>query len=62
MAIPATWRWRRKTSAGLDLTPSTHWPAPIIASETEHERGPILSEYRIDPKDREPSLVELETV
>ena len=38
-----------------------HWPAPIVASEIEHDRGPVLVtiEYRIDPKDREPFLAAL---
>src|SRR5712671_6834044 len=62
VAIPATWRWKLQTGAGLDLTPSMHWPAPIVASEIEHDRGPVLVtiEYRIDPKDRKPFLAALE--
>jgi MFS family permease len=62
VAIPVTWRWKLQTAAGLDLTPSMHWPAPIVASEFEHDRGPVLVtiEYRIDPKDREPFLAALE--
>jgi hypothetical protein len=61
LAIPVTWRWKLQTGAGLDLTPSMHWPAPIVASEIEHDRGPVLVtiEYRIDPKDREPFLAAL---
>jgi len=46
VAIPATWRWKLQTGAGLDLTPSMHWPAPIVASDIEHERGPILVRRR----------------
>src|SRR5256885_16570405 len=62
VAIPVTWRWKLQTGAGLDLTPSMHWPAPIVASEVEHDRGPVLVtiEYRIEPKDREPFLAALE--
>jgi len=62
VAIPLTWRWKLQTGAGFDLTPSMHWPAPIVASDIEHERGPVLVtiEYRIDPKDREPFLAALE--
>jgi len=62
VAIPVTWRWKLQTGAGLDLAPSMHWPAPIVASEIEHDRGPVLVtiEYRIDPKDREPFLAALE--
>jgi MFS family permease len=52
--IPLTWRWKLQTGAGLDLTPSMHWPAPITTREIEHDRGPVLVtvEYRIDPKGR----------
>ena len=62
IAIPLTWRWKLQTGAGLDLTPSLHWPAPIAAGEIEHDRGPVLVmiEYNIDPKSREPFLEALE--
>jgi hypothetical protein len=52
--IALTWRWKLQTGAGLDLTPSMHWPAPITTREIEHDRGPVLVtvEYRIDPKGR----------
>jgi MFS family permease len=53
--IPLTWRWRLLTGAGLDFTPSMHWPTPITTGEIEHDRGPVLVtvEYRIRPQDRE---------
>lgn len=62
LAIPLTWRWKLQTGAGLDLTPSMHWPAPIVANEVEQDRGPVLVtvEYRIDPKNRESFLAALE--
>jgi MFS family permease len=52
--IPLTWRWKLQTGAGLDLTPSMHWPAPITTHEIDHDRGPVLVtvEYRINSKDR----------
>jgi Transmembrane secretion effector len=61
VAIPLTWHWKLQTGAGLDLTPSMHWPAPIVTHEVEEDRGPVLVtvEYRIDPKDREPFLAAL---
>jgi hypothetical protein len=54
LAIPMTWRWKLQTGAGLDLSPSMHWPEPIIAHEVEKDRGPVLItiDYRIDPRDR----------
>src|ERR1700730_5441799 len=33
MAIPLTWRWKLQTAAGIDLTPSMHWPAPITVQD-----------------------------
>jgi MFS family permease len=54
VAIPVTWRWKLQTGAGLDLTPSMHWPAPVTPRAIERDRGPVLVtvEYRIRPKDR----------
>ena len=53
-----TWRWKLQTGAGIDLTPSMHWPAPITAQAIERDRGPVLVtvEYRIRPRDREAFL------
>ncbi len=62
LAIPLTWRLKLQTGAGIDLTPSMHWPAPIVTHEIEHDRGPVLVtvEYRIDPKNRDAFLDALE--
>jgi MFS family permease len=62
VGIPLSWRWKLQTSAAMDLTPSMHWPAPILTHEVEHDRGPVLVtvEYRIDPHKREPFLAALE--
>jgi len=64
IAIPLTWRWKLQTGTRLDLTPSLHWPTPIVAGEIEHDRGPVLVtiEYKINAKDREPFLAALERV
>ena len=53
-AIPLTWRWKLQTAAGLDLTPSMHWPAPVTSQMIDDDRGPVLVtvEYRIRPQDR----------
>ena len=60
--IPLTWRWKLQTAAGLDLTPSMHWPAPILAHEVDEDSGPVLVtvEFRIDPKNRDAFLAALE--
>jgi len=61
VAIPLTWRWKLQTGAEIDLTPSMHWPVPVVSHEVEQDRGPVLVtvEYRIDPQDREPFLAAL---
>ena len=58
VSIPLLWRWKLQTGAGLDLTPSMHWPAPILSAEIEDDRGPVLVsvEYRIKPEDRKAFL------
>ena len=41
-AIPLTWRWKLQTGKGLDLTPSTQWPAPVVSRSIEGADGPVL--------------------
>ncbi|MBT3991059.1 MAG: MFS transporter [Rhodospirillaceae bacterium] len=55
LAIPITWRWKIIADPSIDLTPSFHWPVPVMASEIEEDRGPVMVtvEYQIDPKNRE---------
>src|SRR5271154_584348 len=58
VAIPLTWPWKLQTGAGVDLSPSMHWPAPITAQSIASDRGPVLVtvEYQIRPQDREAFL------
>ncbi len=51
-------RWKLQMGAKLDLTPSMHWPAPVLSDEVEYDRGPVLVtlEYRISPQDRDAFL------
>jgi predicted MFS family arabinose efflux permease len=53
-AIPLTWRWKLQTGAGLDLTASMHWPAPVTTQTIGGDSGPVLVtvDYRIRPQDR----------
>ena len=63
VAIPLTWRWKLQTGEGLDLTPSTQWPAPILSQPVEGSDGPVLVtiEYHIaNDNDREPFLVAMD--
>jgi MFS family permease len=54
LAIPLLWRWKLQTGAGVDLTPSMHWPEPVLASDIDADRGPVLVtvEYRVAAADR----------
>jgi predicted MFS family arabinose efflux permease/quinol monooxygenase YgiN len=58
LTIPLTWRWKLQTGAKVDLSPSMHWPAPIVTEEVAGNEGPVLVtvDYRIDPKRREAFL------
>jgi MFS family permease len=63
-AIPLTWRWKLQTGAALDLTPSMHWPEPVLTTTVEGDTGPVLVlvEYRIELSNYDPflsALVEL---
>src|SRR5262249_40397036 len=62
LAISLTWRWKLQTGAGIDLTPSRQWTAPVVTHEVEQDRGPVLVmvEYRIDPRNRDAFLAALE--
>ena len=62
VAIPLTWRRKLQTGGAVDLTPSLHWPTPLVTHEIERDRGPVLVtvEYRIDPRDRSSFLAALE--
>jgi MFS family permease len=53
-AMPLLWRWKLQTGAGVDFTPSMHWPQPVLSRDIEADRGPVLVtiEYRVDPAER----------
>jgi MFS family permease len=58
VTIPLTRRWKLQTGAQIDLTPSMHWPDPIVTGLVEEDAGPVMVsiEYLIEPKDRDPFL------
>jgi predicted MFS family arabinose efflux permease len=62
LGIPLSWRWKLQTGGELDLTPSMHWPVPVMAIDAEADRGPVLVtvEYRIDPQDRDAFLAAIQ--
>ena len=58
LAVPLTWAWRLHTGAGLDLTPSMHWPEPVVAADGEIDAGPVLVsvQYVVDSENRDAFL------
>jgi MFS family permease len=53
VAIPVAQRWHLGTDPGLlDLSPSRHWQAPVVAAgvDPDHDRGPVLVtvEYHVE--------------
>ena len=62
LAIPLLRRWKLQTGAGVDLSPSMHWPAPVLSRDIEADRGPVLVtiEYRIRPEHRDAFLAAIE--
>ena len=52
IGLGATWRYRLVGDENLSLTPSMHWPEPVVLIDTEPTEGPAITliEYRIDPK------------
>ena len=58
IGLVATWRYRLVDDEELSLTPSLHWPEPIVLIDPEASEGPAVTlvEYRIDPKTAEKFL------
>lgn len=55
LAIPLLIRWKLQTGADVDMTPSMHWPEPVLSRDIDKDRGPVLVtvEYQIRPQDRD---------
>jgi MFS family permease len=64
IAIPLSWRWKLQTAAGVDMSPSMHWPAPVLVHDVVPDRGPVLVtvDYHIRPVDRAAFLDAMEYV
>jgi MFS family permease/quinol monooxygenase YgiN len=58
LGLTATQRYRLFGETDLSLTPSLHWPEPIVLIDPQLEEGPAITyvEYRIDPKDADEFL------
>ncbi len=61
LAAGLTWHCKLQTGAALDLTPSMHWPEPVMITAVEDDEGPVMVtlEYRVLPGHREAFLAAL---
>ncbi|MCP5421038.1 MAG: MFS transporter [Gammaproteobacteria bacterium] len=61
LAIPLSWKAQLTQGAGLDLSPSMHWPQPIVTLDAPHDRGPVMVmiEHQVDESDRQDFLAAL---
>jgi MFS family permease len=60
-ALWATRRWKLQSGRAADLTPSMHWPEPVLAGGMDQDAGPVLVtvEYHVAPEQREAFLAAL---
>jgi MFS family permease len=60
----ATRHWRLHSGPQADLTPSMHWPEPVLAGPVEEDAGPVLVtvEYQVAPEHRATVLAALARV
>jgi MFS family permease len=42
IGIPLLRRWKLQTAKGLDLSPSVHWPLPVMTGDFDAHRGPVM--------------------
>jgi MFS family permease len=58
IAIPLLRGSKLSIAEGMDVAPSMHWPAPVLASDVRQDSGPVQIdvEYRIRPADRDAFL------
>jgi len=51
LAVALSWRWSISGLEDSDLTPSMHWPEPIVHEGVSLDRGPVLVtlEYKVRP-------------
>ncbi len=59
LSIPLVRRARLDTGRDHDLTPSSHWPEPLLTEREGSIAGPVMvtAEYRIEPPNRAAFLV-----
>lgn len=61
LAVPLTRHAQLHQAEGLDLSPSMHWPAPIVVGEVAGERSPVMTtiEYRVQPGKKDEFLARM---
>ena len=61
VALFATRRWKLQSGPAADLTPSMHWPEPVLPAGVDQNAGPVLVtvEYHVSPENREAFLAAL---
>jgi MFS family permease len=54
LAMLATRRWKLRSGPIADLTPSMHWPEPVLSGAVEEDAGPVLVtiEYHVTLENR----------
>lgn len=64
IGIVLSWSWKLQGGAEIDLTPSMHWPVPVLTIDAEPDRGPVLVtvEYHINPERRRAFLTALQVL
>jgi MFS family permease len=61
LAMWVTRGWKLQSGPAADLTPSMHWPEPVLAGDMDQDAGPVLVtiEYHVAPEHREAFLAAL---
>jgi len=61
IALWGTRRWKLRSGPAVDLTPSMHWPPPVLAEGVDKDAGPVLVtiEYQVAAENREAFLAAL---
>jgi len=60
-AITLSLRWKLETGPAADLTPSMHWPEPVLQEAVGDDAGPVLVtvEYHVAPENQAAFLAAL---
>lgn len=63
-AIGLTWKFKLGLHEVLDFTPSSAWPAPLLAETPEPDSGPVMVtiEYRVEPTKRTEFIAAMQAV